>query len=192
MNLPLFLNWLCFTILAVLWLSLLYVHLNKELSEQPVSLETSFCVLLYFVRVSMITHWTTFKSTVCPAWLRNLLNQTNVANLSAIPRASNTEYIHKILIFTIHKWNIATIKYSNRNKNLATCKMLQGFHIQYVATRETVELFRWRVVKVLRLLPSCCWVGAARCWSWDSSDLVNPSVQGAGTSCTRQCNETQM
>lgn len=155
MNLPLFLNWLCFTILAVLWLSLLYVHLflhfyfhsslmgmDKELSEQPVSLETSFCVSLYFVRVSMITPWSTFKSIVCPAWLRNLLNQINVANLSEIPRASNIEFIHKILIFALHKWNIATKKYSNWNQNLARCKMLQGFHIQYVATRETVELFR--------------------------------------------------
>lgn len=83
--------------------------LDKELSEQSVSLATSFCVLL-FVRVSMIISWTTFKSTVCPAWLHNLLNQTNVANLSVIPQASNIEFIHNILIFSIHKWNVATKK----------------------------------------------------------------------------------
>lgn len=110
--------------------------LDKELSENPVSLETPFSVSLYFVRVSVIISWTTFKSTVCPAWLRNLLNQTNVANLSAIPQASNIEFIHNILIFSIHEWSVATKKYSNWNKKLATCKMLQGFHIQYVATKK--------------------------------------------------------
>lgn len=83
---------------------------DKELWDQPVSLAMSFCVLLYFVRVSMIISWTTFKSTVCPAWLRNILNQTtgNVANLNVISQASNIEFIHNIIIFSIHKWNVAT------------------------------------------------------------------------------------